>query len=234
MRGNHDQKRRIKVNKEALIGALLGCEMDLYDQQSRLVDMRYHIDTERDEDLAKIAREFSKFNEEMYLRLKIISYLIQGKRPCNMAEEIGTTESFPSRLENLEKGIWKFTLPPFYSVSPKNRLYNEGKHMYYLVLNLLMQYEKTHKKIRTMGRPGIIFRHHICTDIRQPFDHDNIDAKRAIDAMQGYFFQDDNALELVWHSEAIEDSEMSLCEIYVVDMDVTGPVLSEKITKKIN
>lgn len=222
------------MNTEALQEALMSYEMDLLDWQNNLIEMRYQLDTGREEEAVRAAREFSKFNEEIYLKLKSLSYIIQGKRPENMAEEIGTTDSFPSELQCIAKGVWKFTLPPFYSVSAKNRIYNEGKHIYYLVLNLLMQYESSHKKIKKMGSPAIIFRHHICTKIQLPFDHDNIDAKRAIDAMQGYFFEDDNSLKLVWHSESVEDESTSYCEIFVVDQDIIGPVLSEKLAKIIN
>lgn len=219
------------MNKDALIKQLIKYEMDVVDQENRIIQLRYLIDTESDAGAALAAREFAKANEEIYLRLKSLIYNIQGKPFENMAEEIGTTDSFPSCLNEMRNGVWRFTLPPFYSVSAKKKLYNEGKHMYYLVLNLLMDYEKKHGKIRKLEKPLFIFRHHICTDLQQPFDYDNIDSKRAIDAMQGYFVSDDNVLRLTVMHEAKEDPERSFCEIYAVDQAVIGSVYSPEFSR---
>jgi len=222
------------IDKDTLINKLIQFELIVLDQRNRIVQMRYQIDSGSVEDAIPAAREFGKANEEIYLRLKSLIYTMQGKRAANMAEEIGTTESFPSSLMEIRPGIWKFTLPPFFSVSAKKKLYNEGKHMYYLVLNLQMQYEKNSGRIETLKRPLVLFRHHICTDVQLPFDYDNIDSKRAIDAMQGYFIGDDNALSLTAVHEAVEDPERSYCEIYVLDMAKNGGYLNAEIARKLN
>lgn len=222
------------MEKDTMIKALIQYEMDVLDQRDRIVKMRYQVDKGNLEAAVRAAREFAMSNEEIYLKLKSLIYLMQDKRPDNMAERIGTTESFPSELRMLSPGVWKFTLPPLFSVSAKRKIYSEGKHIYYLVLNLLMQYENKGERIPQIDHPLVLFRHHICTDTAMPFDYDNIDSKRAIDAMQGYFFDNDSALDFDLHHTAVADPEESYCEIYVIDQGETGPVINPKIEERLN
>ena len=219
------------IDRNKLRNALTYYEMLVLDQRNRISQLRYQIEKERDEDAEDSVRQFGKHNEELYLKLKEMCYEVQGIKSDNMYEAIGTTDSFPSTLEEIEPGIWKFHLPPFFSVSAKKKVYNEGKHMYYLVMNLLAAYERINGRIDVMDRPIVIFRHHIFSESKNIFDYDNIDSKRAIDAMQGYFLKDDNAIYLTTIHEALADPEESYCDIYVLDQKENPGVFGEKYPK---
>lgn len=168
-------------------------------------------------DPGNVVEKITRENEELYLGMKSICYEMQSKEADNPIEEMGTTDSFDSSLNKICPGVWKFTLPPFYSISVKKRFSNEGRHIYYLMLNLLQNYEIESEKIEIMLRPVVCFRHHICTEKDRIFDFDNIDSKRAVDALQGFFLKGDDALYLTTVHEAVKDPDRSYCEIFVFD-----------------
>lgn len=172
--------------------------------------------------------QFAIDNEDTYLKLKRLVYDIQGRQDGNRHEMIGSTDSFPSSLDELSPGLYRFHLPPFFSVQSSKRGYgNAGKHIFYLVLNLAQDYEATGGKIIKPENPLVVFEHHICTDRQKIFDFDNIDSKRALDAMQGFFIEDDNALSLMQLNIAVSDPEESWCDIYIGDR--TDPKLYERM-----
>ena len=205
------------MHKDDMRNALINYEMLVVDQRNRIINTRVMID--RESDPTDLIRQFAKTNEEIYLKLKSLIYEIQPEPTTSVVEELGTTESFPSTLEQVTPDMWRFHLPPFYSVSAKKRLYNEGRHMYYLVQNLIRQFESKSGRVDVMKRPLVVFEHHICTRSDNVFDYDNIDAKRATDAMQGYFLRDDNGLYLTIMHEMREDARESFCDIYVIETD---------------
>ena len=217
------------MDKNMLRNLLIHYEMLVVDQRNRIINLRLQTESENSGRAVEIVKDFCKVNEEIYLKLKSLMYEVQDEKPVNMIAELGTTEAFPSSLTETEKGVWKFHLPPFYSVSAKRKLYNEGKHVYYLVMNLLDRYERENRKIQKLNKPVVIFRHHIASDSPNIFDFDNIDSKRAIDAMQGYFLKDDNAQYLTVIHESVHDEHESFCDIYVLDKAGQDGLFSKKI-----
>ena len=203
------------TKKEAILKTLTDYEMSLKTQQEKIFDIRFQINFDQDPENAIL--QFLRTNEELYLKQKKISYDILGWNLNNPIEEYGTTDSFSSDLSEISPDVWRFTLPPFYSIQNKKRFSNEGKHIYYLVTNLEEQYEREHGSIDKMERPLVYFRHHICTETDRIFDYDNVDSRRAIDAMQGYFLKGDDAIYLTTVHDAVKDAERSYCEITVLD-----------------
>lgn len=183
-------------------------------------------------DTGSTVEKICRDNELLYLHMKSICYQLQGKEPANPVDEFGTTDAFDASIENMGSNAWKLTLPPFYSISAKRRFSNEGKHAYFLILRLLQTYEIENEKIEYMEWPVVFFRHHICTDIDRVFDFDNIDSKRAIDAMQGYFLKGDDALYLTVIHEAVRDEERSYCELFVTDRAKTDMNTGGIVIKK--
>lgn len=211
-------ERIIFMNINEINDLLVRYELQVVDQRSRIINLRMQLNSDNIEAATENVKEFCKANEEIYLKLKMLMYEIQEKQADNIIEQLGTTDSFPASLEEIEPYIWKFHLPPFYSVSAKKKLYNEGKHIYYLVMNLMMRYEIDNKKIQKMEKPLVIFDHHICSKTDNYFDYDNIDSKRATDAMQGFFLKGDDASYLTVMHRATKDPEQSYCDIYLSDL----------------
>lgn len=209
-------------DRDALIHRLLDYQKLVKAQEKKIQSLAYALYTEQsDQEVRKIAVDFARENEEIYLKLKRLIYdtrSLRGVQQGNRHEMIGTTDSFDSSLTCESPGVWKFHLPPFFSVQSSERgPSNAGKHVFYLVMNLLSGYELENNRIGKIEKPLIIFEHHICTDTQKPFDFDNIDSKRALDAMQGYFIDDDNALSLTVVNLAVKDEKESFCDIYIGD-----------------
>jgi len=205
------------MKDDAMIHALVDYQMLVKDQEKRILSLAESLYFEQESEAMKTVNAFAVENEEIYLKLKRLIYDIQLRQEGNWHEDIGSTDSFPSTLTEIDDKTWRFTLPPFYSVNIKDRSGNAGKHMFYLIRNLIADYEINRKKIEVLDNPVVLFRHHICTDIQKPFDFDNIDSKRALDALQGVFLSDDNALSMTLLHEAIEDPDDSFCELYVIE-----------------
>ena len=218
------------MNDEKTILKLAKYEKIAQNQLGRIRQLKIMLEEGIDarSEIENISRE----NEELFLGMKSISYEIRGDDPDSQIEEFGTTETFPSSLERIAPGIWKFTLPTFVSNPAKKRFANEGKHMFFVVLNLLREYEINNGRISYMKKPVLCFRHHICTETDRIFDFDNIDSKRAIDAMQGYFLKGDDALYLTIIQEAEKDPGKSFCEIFVFDRAETSFDFNRIIIKK--
>lgn len=201
--------------KNDIIKALIEYEGIAAELQRNISMTRLQVNSDIDAEDTML--HFARTNEDLYLKMKKFTYDVLGRNSDNIMEEFGTTDSFPSTLEEIQDGVWKFTLPPFFSIQNKKRFSNEGRHMYYLVMNLENEYEKTHQRIEKMAKPVVIFRHHICTEKDYIFDYDNVDSKRAIDAMQGFFLERDDALYLTTVHSALKDTQKSYCEIFVFD-----------------
>lgn len=206
-------------DRDNLIHMLLDYQMQVKDQEKRIMHLANAIYLSQDEEMVeKLVREFAVENEDIYLRLKRFVYDIRMNDSGNTHEMFGTTDSFPAALEKVGAGLWKFHLPPFYSVNIGDRgPSGAGKHMFYLVLNLEAEYEAKQEKIEKLKSPLIVFEHHICSNVQRTFDFDNIDSKRALDAIQGYFIDDDNALSVTVVNIAVADPAESYCDMYVAE-----------------
>lgn len=211
------------LDKDKVIYALLDYQSLIKKQERRIVDMASLFYTGQEDKAMEELTDFTIENEEVYLKLKQLSYDLQGEQNGNRHEMIGTTDLFPSSLTEVNKGIWKFHLPPFFSVNSSDRgPSNAGKHIFYLVMNLEAEYEEKNKKMAVIEKPIVIFEHHICSDFQKVFDFDNIDSKRALDALQGTFINDDNALSIMTVNMAVKDPEESYCDIYIADRNDPG------------
>ena len=218
------------TDNEKTIRTLIDYQNLVDEQRGRIKDLAYLLYTGQEEEVRKTANKFAIDNEEIYLDLKRLIYDLQGIRIDNRFDAVGTTDSFPAALEENEAGIWRFHLPPFFSVQSSERgASNAGKHIYYLMLKLQEEYEASTKKIERIKMPIIIFEHHICSDFQKVFDFDNIDSKRALDAMQGVFIDDDNALSLVTVNMAVKDPKESYCDIYIADRN--DPAIYQKLVE---
>lgn len=206
------------LDKDKAIYALLDYQSLVKKQERRIVDMASLLYTGQEEKALDELNDFTIENEAIYLKLKKLSYDLQGEQSGNRHEMIGTTDLFPSSLTEVSPGLWKFHLPPFFSVNSSERgPSNAGKHIFYLVMNLEEEYEKSNRKLKVIEKPIVIFEHHICSDFQKVFDFDNIDSKRALDALQGSFINDDNALSLMTVNLAVKDPKESYCDIYIAD-----------------
>lgn len=219
------------MRKDEMRNALINYEMLVVDQRNRIINTRVMLD--REVDPTDTIRQFAKSNEEIYLKLKSLIHEIQagGESTRSITEDLGTTESFPATFEKLGEGIWKFHLPPFFSVSAKKRLYNEGRHIYYLIQNLLKQHEAESGRLKLLEKPLVAFRHHICADVDNVFDYDNIDAKRATDAMQEFLLKDDNGMYLTVAHDMIYNEDISFCDIYVIEQKGRENILDGYLEK---
>ena len=219
-------------DNDSRIRDLIDYQMLVKDQEKRIVRLATALYIGNEEEQERLINTFAIENEEIYLKLKRLIYDIQGKEIGNIHERIGTTDSFPSSLEKSEEGVWKFHLPPFYSVQSSDRgVSNAGKHIFYLMLNLEIGYEEENGRIEKIEKPLVVFEHHICSDVQRVFDFDNIDSKRALDAMQCFFLDDDNALSLVTMNVATADPSESYCDIYIADR--SNPEIYKKLAKTV-
>ena len=206
------------IDRDKSIKSLLDYQELVKLQTRKISDLAYALYTEQDESVQALTKTFAIDNEEIYLKLKRLVYDMQDRQIGNTHEMIGTTDFFDASLTELKPGLWKFHLPPFFSIQSSDRgPSNAGKHMFYLVLNLEADYERENGKIQKVEEPLIVFEHHICSSFQKVFDFDNIDSKRALDALQGTFIRDDNALSLITVNMAVKDSDESYCDLYIAD-----------------
>ena len=204
--------------RNEMINTLLDYQMLVKNQESRILKLAQSLYFEQDEMADKLLRAFAIENEEIFLKLKRITYDIQGRTDDNAVDSIGEADFFPASLEQIQEGIWKFHLPPFFSVQASKRGYgNAGKHIFFMVMKLQTNYEAKYGKIPKLTEPIVVFEHHICTDKHNVFDFDNIDSKRALDAIQGFFIDDDNILSLIQINIAKKEPKESFCDIYVAE-----------------
>lgn len=207
-------RRERTVNKDDLIKALTDYEMLVVDQRNRLINIRLRI--EKKEDPKDLVNEFAKENEEIFLKLKALSSEISGERPDDKAHLYGKTDISTATLDEIKPGIWKFLLPPLFSTSSGNVMYNEGAFTYYLVCRLI---EDFNEPISAIKKPLIVFRHHIQTGKNLTFFYDSIDIKRAIDAMKETILREANTGAFTVMHDTIEGSEEPYCEVFVTEKD---------------
>ena len=211
-----------ELKRQRTIEKLLDQEKSLRHLADRLSDIAQIVYSSEDNpQLAEtLATEAVRFGEKQFLKLKENAALILDQRDLTPYEIHGTTSDFPSSIEKIDSDRWKLHLPIFSPVSATRRKSGDGRFIYYLVFNLLNQYQKenknTGKEIKMLKQPLVIFKYHILPERNLVFDFDNVDSKPALDAMQGFFFSDDNAFSITTIQKAIR-SEQSFTDIFVLE-----------------
>ncbi len=117
----------------------------------------------------------------------------------------GKYDYFPASL-TYENDMFVFVLPPMYSAKRKDNTISSGQYMRYLVLNLI---KDSKLSLHVLKKPVIYFEHHACTNVKGELSHladaDNMDAKACQDALQGFFYNDDNILTLTTVHRGVKD-----------------------------
>lgn len=212
----NDLKRRRTIEK------LLDQEKELKFLAGKLSDVAQMLYTSDDNSqLAEtLATEAVRLGEKQFIKLKENAALILDQRDLSPYEIHGTTTEFPASVEKIDSERWKIHLPIFSPVSATRRKSGDGRYMYYLVANLLNEYQKENKntddQIKLLKQPLVIFKYHIRPERNLVFDFDNVDSKSALDAMQGFFFTDDSAFSITTIQKSIRADE-SFTDIFVME-----------------
>jgi len=212
----------INVKQEHIIARLLDQERELRVLAEKLADVAHilYASEEPGQIAETMALEALRLGERQYLKLKENAAVIMGQEERSPYEIYGTTTDFPASIEKIREDRWKIHLPIFSPVSATRRVSGDGRYMYYLVFNLLNEYQKenrnTENELHILEDPLVIFKYHIRPERNLVFDFDNIDSKPALDAMQGFFFTDDSALSITTIHNAVR-SESSFTDIFVME-----------------
>ena len=211
-----------ELKKTRTIEKLLDQEKDLRRLADRLSDIAQMVYTSSDNPkiAETLAIEAVRFGEKQFLKLKENAAQILDRNDLPPYEIHGTMSDFPSSIEKFDGDKWKLHLPIFSPVSSTRRKTGDGRFIYYLVFNLLNQYQRQNKntenEIKLLKQPLIVFKYHIMPERSLVFDFDNVDSKSALDAMQGFFFTDDNALSLTTIQKAVK-SDSSYTDIFILE-----------------
>ena len=202
---NNVSREAAGKNKSEYVNALI----KLHHEQIRLLT---RIGSEnKDEDIY----EFTARSEKLFLRAKALTNFAEGKEVLlpGKAAKIFSSETY--ELSKTADG-YVLMLPPMVSQYKINRRMQEGKAIYFLVLDLVRRFEKEHGRVTCFDRAEISFIHFI--DINLPEvsvpDPDNIDIKKVIDALQGSVISEDNLLHLELEHRAYLSSQPHT-EVYV-------------------
>lgn len=210
------------LQRKRAIEKLLDQEKDLKALAGKLSDVAQIIYTRDDSpQLAEtLTIEALRLAEKQFIRLKENAALILDQRDSSPYEIYGTTSDFPADVSKIGEDKWRLHLPIFSPASATRRKSGEGRYIYYLVSNLLSEYQKEHKetdeRIKILKQPLVIFKYHILPERKLVFDFDNVDSKSALDAMQGFFFTDDSALSITT-IQSCTKSEESFTDIFVME-----------------
>ena len=216
-------------DKAALLETAESYENMLSRQKDLLRNLTLKILVESYDSAEETLEELSRLNEAHYLRLKSIIYDLRcqsgnAAADYDCIERLGKQALFPAYLK-YESGIWKFHLPPMPSVKKVKRTASEGQAVFYSVMYLLEEYEREHHmRLSCLEEPVLYIRHNIRKDETEVFDADNVDTKRAIDAMQGYLLSDDNALYLTTITDGALADEDS-CDMYLFEKSLFREIL---------
>ncbi len=193
------------IGKEEYIESLI----KFHHEQIRLLTK---ISTEgKDDDIY----DFTARSEKLFLRSKALTNFAAAGEEILPGKEVRIFSGDIYELRKIKDG-YVLMLPPMVSQYKLNRRMQEGKAIYFLVLDLIKHYEKEHGKIARLDRAEISFIHFIdmnLPEISVP-DPDNIDIKKVIDALQGSVISEDNLL----HIELIHRAHLSTephTEVYV-------------------
>lgn len=211
-----------ELKKERIIEQLVDQERNLKILADKLSDVARLIYTS--EDGSKIAQNMAiealRIGEKQFLKLKESAAVIMDMTGNSPYEIYGTTADFPAEISKIGDDKWKIHLPIFSPISASRKNSGDGRYMYYLVFNLLNEYQKKYKntdaELRILEEPLVIYRYHILPERNLVFDFDNVDSKSSLDAMQGFFFTDDNAFSLTTIQNAVRSKE-SYTDIYVME-----------------
>lgn len=132
---------------------------------------------------------------------------------------MGTTEEFPCSL-SYDDGIWEFILPPAPSVKTGKRVTDTSRYIGYLVRNLMDRYQVEYGDISCLSSPVVIIEYGIRENdsFAKLFDADNRDSKKAIDAMTGTFFDDDNVLAIRTYQYGVR-SKVEMTRILIMEFE---------------
>ena len=211
-----------ELKRKRTIEKLLDQEKDLNTLAGKLSDVAQMLYTcEDNPQLAEmLVTEALRLGEKQFIKLKENAALILDQRDLSPYEIYGTTTDFPAGIEKIDSDRWKIHLPIFSPTSATRRKSGDGRYMYYLVSNLLREYQKRNRgsgeQIKLLKQPLVIFKYHIRPERKLVFDFDNVDSKSALDAMQGYFFTDDSAFSITTIQKSIR-SEDSYTDIFVME-----------------
>ena len=203
---NNVSREAAGKSKEEYINMLI----KFHHEQIRLLT---RISTEgRDADIY----DFTARSEKLFLRAKALTNFATSREETQLTgKEIRIFSSDTYELKCAQDG-YVLILPPMVSQYKLNRRMQEGKTIYFLVLDLIKRYEKEQGKISRFDRAGISFIHFIDIDLPEVSvpDPDNIDIKKVIDALQGSVIAEDNLLHLELEHRAYLSSQPHT-EVYV-------------------
>lgn len=220
--------------KERIVDMLINYTERLKTQIKATAELASMMYIDADYPFKEKTEEVLRQSELSYLRLKEITQKVSGVTPPSLSKKYGVITEFDSYIRKIGEDKWKMHLPPFAPISVRNRKGGEGKLTFYHVMSLLEDYRLKHPgDIQKIENPTVIFEYHMpyADDANSVFDFDNIDSKRTIDAMQGYFFDDDNAFSLNVIHTAKEDSE-AYTDIYILPyfMQKIEGILEEELS----
>ena len=201
------------------------------DQEVKILDSVIH--NARYGNLGKLRNyiiSFANKSERNFLNGKRLALLIREGKASEIGEfdALGTTDDFPCSLE-YDGCVYEFYLPPTPSVRVGQFNKDVGRYTGLLIKNLIKKHVERYGEIAKTASPVVVFEYGI--DRADPFarlyDADNRDSKKALDALTGTFFEDDNVLSVTTVSTG-EYADHAYTKIYVMDK----AIFSEWMTKK--
>ena len=202
-------------------------------QEIKLLESISHHATYGDADkLSNAVSAFANKAEADFLEGKKLSLLVREGRMVSDRDfrYMGTTEQFPCDLSySSEDRCWVFLLPPLPSVGTGRFNKEAGRHTGYLLKNLIRRYRETYGEIPELTSPVVVFEHGIrnIDTFSRLFDADNRDTKKAMDALTGTFFPDDNVLAVTtMHLGCKADKDYT--RIYVLEAGQLPRFLQKK------
>lgn len=176
---------------------------------------------------------FVNHAERNFLNGKRLALLInEGKSNVKMySDELGTTDEFPSSL-SYDGIVYEFYIPPIPSIQTGTFIKDVGRFTGLLIKKLIKTFEADHGKIKEFISPVVVIEYGISGDesFARLYDADNRDSKKAIDALTGTFFQDDNVLSITTVSVGTITDEPHT-SIYVME-ELKFPEWFQKRTAK--
>lgn len=154
----------------------------------------------------KLKRFLSEY-ERIFLKYKVLNLYVNKDLNKEMINSFvqndplfcGVNNSFNSRLTVVNQDYLVYTLPPFFG----KRNFENGSYIGDFFGNIIQRLtidflKNDNKYFHKIDKGTIVFEHHIDSDNEKNnlIDPDNIDAKKALDGLNGLVLEDDSILNI--------------------------------------